>query len=303
MSRFPPGVRGEATPRTASIADAWAEHRPYLVNLAFRMLGDIGDSEDVVQEAYARLITAGPAGIEDARGWLIVVTSRLCLDQLRSARRRLTDPRDLAADESRLEGLGSAFVDPADRITLDDRVRLALDVVLSRLTPPERVVFVLHDVFAVPFDGVAEAVGRSPAACRQLASRARAKIDPAPPVRRPTDGPENRRIADSFIAACAGADLAGLVAVLDPAVSGWVDLNRARVFTGRDRIAPNLLRFWGPPAELVAVHTGELPLLLAFRDRRLRAVIELVVAQERIAEVHVHISERVLSGARARLLR
>ena len=116
-------------------------NRPYLVNLAYRMLGDVGAAEDVVQEAFVRWSAAD--GVDDDRGWLTVVTSRLCLDQLRSAHSR----REFPGDVPERPGAG----DPADRITLDDEVRLALLVVLQRLPPAERVAFVLHDVFGMPF--------------------------------------------------------------------------------------------------------------------------------------------------------
>jgi len=159
------------------VVQAWNAHRPYLIDLAFRMLGDIGAAEDVVQDAFFRLLRTSPGEIDDARGWLIVVTSRLCLDQVRSARARRERPHD--ASEIEFTGGGQPppsrdeLGDPADRVTLDDSVRLALLVVLQRLSPAERVVFVLHDIFAVPFNSIAQTVGRSAAGCRQLARRAR----------------------------------------------------------------------------------------------------------------------------------
>jgi RNA polymerase sigma-70 factor, ECF subfamily len=163
------------------VVQAWTAHRPYLVDLAFRMLGDIGAAEDVVQDAFARLVKTMPGEIEDERGWLIVVTSRLCLDQIRSARARRERPHDSSEIEfvpPRTEPVaGSGPADPADRVTLDDNVRLALLVVLQRLSPAERVVFVLHDIFQVPFDTIAQTVGRPAATCRQLARRARQKIE------------------------------------------------------------------------------------------------------------------------------
>ena len=164
-----------------AVVQAWRAHRPYLVDLAFRMLGDIGAAEDVVQDAFSRLLRTSPGEIDDARGWLIVVTSRLCLDQIRSARARRERPHD-AAEIEFVPGDPAAAArresgDPADRVTLDDNVRLALLVVLQRLGPAERVVFVLHDIFAVPFDSIAQTVGRSAASCRQLARRARQKIE------------------------------------------------------------------------------------------------------------------------------
>lgn len=270
---------------------AWEAHRPYLVNLAFRMLGDIGEAEDAVQDAFARLMTTDVAAIDDVRGWLTVVTSRLCLDQIRSARRRLSQPFDAGLIESVTPGTGAAFVDPAERVTLDDSVRRALTVVLDRLTPAERVAFVLHDIFQLPFDTIAETVGRTPQACRQLARRARVKIDDsvgeASSIALDT---RHRLVAEQFIEASAGGDLSGLLAVLDPDVSGWVNLIPDLVVTGADTVAHNLVRWWGGrSARLVAVSTGREPVLLGFLDRELRAVIQLTVNPAgRINAIHVH---------------
>ena len=163
-------------------AQAWQANRPYLVNLAYGMLGDIGAAEDAVQEAFARFSTADRAAIKDTRGWLIVVTSRICLDQIGSARVR----REHAVDASTIEFTHAAerAPDPADRVTLDDEVRSALLVVLERLSPAERVVFVLHDIFQTPFDSIATTVGRPVASCRQLARRARLKIAGNPSLHR-----------------------------------------------------------------------------------------------------------------------
>src|ERR1700746_3903404 len=156
------GVSVQGEQDQEAVTRAYLEHRPYLIDLAFRMLGDIGAAEDVVQDAFSRLLRSDLGEIEDERGWLIVVTSRLCLDQIRSARSR----RERAHDASDIEhvahapagrggreaGAGQAAVDPADRVTLDDSVRLALLVMLERLSPAERVVFVLHDIFGMPFE-------------------------------------------------------------------------------------------------------------------------------------------------------
>jgi len=276
-----------------SIDDAWAEHRPYLVNLAFRMLGDIGEAEDAVQEAFARMLTQDLTSIEDVRGWLIVVTSRLCLDQIRSARRRLQRPQDFDVIEAVTPGVGPSFVDPADRVTLDDSVRIALTVVLDRLTAAERVVFVLHDIFEVPFDSVSESVGRSAEACRQLARRARLKIADATGAGSVVST-EHRRITERFIDACASGDLDALVQLLDPSVSGEVDLISNHVFTGADVVAGNILRFWGWRARLVAITTGPTPLLLGFVDRELRALIELTMSGDRVSAIHVTTAPKTL---------
>src|SRR5947209_11698043 len=153
------------------VDEIWAENRRYLVDLAFRMVGSVSEAEDVVQEAFVRLMNVDLDQIDDVRGWLIVVTGRICLDHMTSARARHEAGFDLPADHA---GLAP---DPAEHVTLDDSVRMALAVVLQRLSPPERAAFVLHDVFQFSFEDVASIVGRSPAACRQLASRARRRVE------------------------------------------------------------------------------------------------------------------------------
>jgi RNA polymerase sigma-70 factor, ECF subfamily len=219
--------------------------------------GDIGAAEDIVQDAFTRLMAARPGEIQDERGWLIVVTSRLCLDQIKSARSR----RERAHDASQIEFAAppqKGLADPADRVTFDDGVRLALLVVLQQLSPAERVVFVLHDIFQMPFDTVAETVGRSAPACRQLASRARQKIAASPgSARFDIASVEHRLVTDKFIAACSNGDLRSLLGVLAPDAWGDVDLGPgvtefSGVFKGAKRVARNLLRFWGQGATLVS---------------------------------------------------
>ena len=275
------------------IKQAYQDHRPYLVDLAFRMLGDIGSAEDIVQDAFSRLIRADLGEIEDERGWLIVVTSRLCLDQIRSARSR----RERAHDSREIEFVAPpaqpALADPADRVTFDDSVRLALLVVLQRLSPAERVVFVLHDIFRMPFDGVADTVGRSAAACRQLARRARQKISASPGgVHFDIPSAEHRLVTEKFIAACANGDLAGLLAVLAPDAWGDVDLGPGAdrspaVVTGAEHVARNLLIFWGQGATLVSHPVGGQPAVLGFHGRDLAGVLVFTMRGEKIQAVHV----------------
>lgn len=297
--------------RDAEVLAAWRADRSHLVNLAFRMLGDIGEAEDVVQEAFSRLSVAELDSIEDQRGWLTVVTSRLSLDRIRSARSRRERPEDFAAAEP-LTAVGSPppSVDPADRVTLDDSVRLALLLVMERLTPAERVVFVLHDVFGLPFDEIAETVGRPTATCRQLAHRARQKLEADSASRRfDIASAEHRAVTERFIAACATGDVDSLLAVLDRAVSGEVVLGTAPspgVVHGADLVAANLLRHWGPPATLVSLPGGREPVLLAFRARRLAGVITLRLAtedSERVAKVHVTVDPVTLGSLGAQLVR
>ena len=274
------------------VSDAWRRHRPYLINLGYQILGDVGDAEDVAQEAFLRLSRADPDEIEDVRGWLTVVTSRLCLDQVRSARARHERPSDtghsgnqdqqVMVDESRR-------LDPADRVTLDDEVRAALLEVLRRLSPGERVAFVLHDVFGVPFDTIAETVGRPVGTCRQLARRARAKFTGAQPKLSEVASTEHQLVTEKFIAACANGDIAALTAVLDPTVwgVGTVLADPApppQINHGPHAVATNLLRYLGPGVTLVSGPAGQ-PTVLAFADRRLFAAIVLTIRGRLIRKI------------------
>jgi RNA polymerase sigma-70 factor (ECF subfamily) len=275
------------------VTDAWEQHHAYLVNLAFRMLGDVGAAEDAVQEAFARFWRADRDTIDDERGWLIVVTSRLCLDHMRSARVRREQYHDTHDFETVLPAPSDRLADPADRVTLDDTVRHALLVVLEQLTPAERVVFVMHDVFQFPFETIAETVGRSPSACRQLASRARRRVrDASTETRFTIDAGEYRAVTEKFIAACTNGDLDALLAVLDTDVDGDV------IFVGMPRpttpvtrrgaltVAQNFLRFFGNGATLVAQSVEGKEVVLAYRDRELAALLELTIEGDRIHHVH-----------------
>ena len=277
----------------ATISQAYREHRPYLVDLAFRMLGDLGAAEDVVQDAFARLLRADAGQIDDERGWLIVVTSRLALDQIRSARSRRERAHDPGEIEFTAPRAQPALADPADRITFDDSVRLALLVMMQKLSPAERVVLVLHDVFRMPFGTIAQTVGRTTASCRQLAKRARQKVaDGRPGARFDVESAEHRLVTDKFIAACAGGDLDGLLAVLAPDAWGDVDFGPAAtearsVIIGAENVAANLLRFWGPGSTLVSHPAGGQPALLGFHGRTLAALLVLRMRGEQVQAVHV----------------
>ena len=284
------------------IGQAWTAHRAYLIDLAFRMLGDIGAAEDVVQEAFFRLVQTPLGGVDDARGWLIVVMSRLCLDRIKSAPWRRERAADMAARGDR--DMASDARDPADQVTLDDEVRLALLVVLEQLSPAERVAFVLHDVFQLPFDLIAQTVGRPPAACRQLASRGRRKVREARHSgRAPIEPAGHRALTRRFIAACANGDIDELVAVLDPNASGELDTRKDFVVVGAARVARNLLRFWSRPGlVLVSQPVDGHPAVLAFAERRLVGVINLTISDDRcITAVHVHVNEAALKPLRAQL--
>lgn len=263
------------------VGEAWRRHRAYLVNLAYQMVGDVGHAEDVAQEAFLRLSRADVGDIDDVRGWLTVVASRLCLDHLGSARARYERPGDID------ERAAPQRLDPADRVTLDDEIRTALLEVLRRLSPGERVAFVLHDVFGVPFDGIARIVGRPAGTCRQLARRARTKCTAAQPKLTDVTSAEHQLVTEKFITACANGDIAGLTAVLDPTVWGVGTVLAEpppppQVNHGPHAVATNLLRYLGPEVTLVSGPAGR---VLAFAGRRLFAAITLTIRGGLVAKI------------------
>ena len=269
--------------------EAWRGHRAYLVNLAYQMLGDVGEAEDIAQEAFLRLSRTDLEDIDDVRGWLTVVAGRLCLDQLRSARARHESPENVESGD----GNAPTGPDPADRVTLDDEVREAMLDLLRRLSPGERVSFVLHDVFGIPFDEIAETVGRPVGTCRQLARRARGKFTAAGPKLTDVADAEHQLVTEKFITACANGDLEGLTAVLDPSVWGVGTVvgdgaPPPQVNHGPDAVGRNLLRYLGNGATLVGGPVGE-PVLLAFAGRRLFAVLVLTMRDNRVFKIEASV--------------
>ncbi len=283
------------------VTEAWRRHRPYLVNLAYQMLGDVGDAEDVAQEAFLRLSRADVTEIDDVRGWLTVVASRLCLDQVRSARARYERPGAPYLEDQQPAHGPSRQLDPADRVTLDDEIRAALLEVLRRLSPGERVAFVLHDVFGVPFDTIAETVGRPVGTCRQLARRARAKFSTAQPKLNEVASAEHQLVTEKFITACANGDITGLTAVLDPAVWGVGTILAdpappPQVNHGPQAVSTNLLRYLGPGVTLVSGPAGQ-PVVLAFADRRLFAAIVLTIRGCLVSKIEAVADPSARAGA------
>jgi RNA polymerase sigma-70 factor (ECF subfamily) len=286
-------------------AGAWRAERRDLLSLASRMLNDQAEAQDIVQEAFSRLATVDLDTIDDARGWLIVVVRRLCLDRIRSARSRRESVTGTALGDDGRPALGGAAVDPADRVTLDDQVRMALAVVLDRLTPAERTAFVLHDVFGYPFDAVGEIVGRTPAACRQLASRARRSIEGDAPATAPLHRiTRQQEVAERFIAACSGGDITELMTLLDPDVDGEATmLGRGPLvqLAGRDVVAQRILGLFGPGNDIVLrpVAVEDQPGVIAFSRERVMAVVRLDQDGGLIRHIHTF----VLSRSDARLNR
>lgn len=276
-----------------ALAGIWLEHHRYLLNVAYRMLGTVSEAEDVVQDAFARLLRIDIGEINDVRGWLVVAVTRRCLDELRSARSRrevyvgpwLPEPVIDPPDDGK---------DPADKVTLDDSVRMAMLLVLERLSPAERAAFILHDVFQFSFEEVAEIVGKSASACRQLASRARRHIqEEATPARFTATPDEAARIADRFIAAATSGDVNALMQVLDPNVAGHADSGgifpSARApQAGRERVAPifaYFVRLLGLTLKPSTVN-GD-PGVLAFKGDRLLAVVGLETRNDLVTQIHI----------------
>jgi RNA polymerase sigma-70 factor, ECF subfamily len=290
------------------VAAVWRADRAYLIDLAYRMLGDIGAAEDVIQEAFLRLDLVEPPGeVQDPRGWLTVVTSRLCLDRIRSAHNRRERPSDTAWLDSAPSLGQQAVVDPADRVTLDEDVSEALLILLQRLSPAERVSFVLHDVFQLPFDQIAEILGKPSATCRQLAKRARAKVAAGPdPTKFEMAEHDLHKISQTFLAACANGDLQALTAVLHEQVWGVADFTAGdppqlrprrssqQVQRGADRIARNLLRFFGGNVTLVSAPAASGLTFLAFLQRRPYASITASVDGGLLTNMHVIVNQDAL---------
>jgi RNA polymerase sigma-70 factor (ECF subfamily) len=249
------------------------------------MLGSVAEADDAVQEAWLRLSRAGPGTVHDQRAWLTTVVARVCLDMLRSRRARREEPLGAHVPEP-IVSLHDG-VDPEHEALLADSVGLALLVVLETLSPAERLAFVLHDMFAVPFDEIAPIVDRSPDAARQLASRARRRVRGAPAP--DADLSRQRAVVDAFLAAARRGDFDALVALLDPEVVFRVDRGAApatRAVRGARAVARDVLdhgaRFAGSGRPVLV--NGAAGVVVVPRDRTI-AVAGFTVAEGRIAAI------------------
>jgi RNA polymerase sigma-70 factor, ECF subfamily len=265
-------------------AERFAQARPRLLRLAYSELGDVGEAEDVVQDAWLRLERADAEAIDNLDGWLTRVVARLALDRLRSARAR----RETYVGPWLPEPI--ATEDPADRVTVDESVSYALLTVLEQLSPAERTAFVLHEVFDVPFGDIAEVVGRTPEAVRQLASRARRHVKSERP-RFAASRDEHDRAVRAFAQAVAEGNLEGLAAVLDSDVVSTSDgggraTAARRPLHGGERVAHAWAAFGRrsphPPMEITL--NGRLGLVLAGGDDH-RAAISFGVSNGRITRI------------------
>lgn len=267
------------------LAEQFEAHRSHLQRVAHRMLGSLGEADDAVQEAWLRLSRSDTAGIDNLGGWLTTVVARVCLDALRSRKARREEPLD---GEPEPAAGHAAAVDPEREAELADNVGLALLVVLEALAPAERVAFVLHDMFDLPFEEIAPIVGRSPTAARQLASRARRRVQGSAKTSEPNVA-SRRPVVDAFLAAARSGDMAGLLAVLDPDVvlradSTAVSLGGVAELRGAEAVAAN---FKGKAqAARPALLDGALGVVVAPQGRLL-LVLNLTFAGDRIAAIDV----------------
>jgi RNA polymerase sigma-70 factor (ECF subfamily) len=288
------------------LAERFEEHRTHLRAVAYRMLGSVSEADDAVQEAWLRLSRSDAREIENLGGWLTTVVGRVCLNVLRSRRTRGEEPLDVHVPEpivSSTDGL-----DPEHEALLADSVGLALLVVLETLSPAERLAFVMHDMFAVPFDEIAPMVGRSPEAARQLASRARRRVQGEAPAPDP-DLTRQREVVDAFFAASREGDFDALVAVLDPDVvlradggagrpEATVVVHGARAVAERASHYAHLAPFVRPAlingaAGVVVAPRGRPFSVMAFTVRGGKIVaIDALADPDRLAELDVTVLDR-----------
>jgi RNA polymerase sigma factor (sigma-70 family) len=271
------------------LARQFEQHRTHLRAVAYRMLGSLSEADDAVQEAWIRLSRADTDEVENLGGWLTTVVARVCLDMLRSRKSRGEQPIGVHVPEpiiSRADG-----VDPEQQALLADAVGLALLVVLETLAPAERLAFVLHDMFAVPFEEIAPIVGRSPTAARQLASRARRRVrtaDTTPDA----DLSRQREVVDAFLAAAQGGDFEALLTVLDPDVvlradAGALPAPASRVTHGARAVAQGAIGFRRLAATARPALVNGTAGLVAWLGERPFSVMAFTVRDGRIVEIDV----------------
>ena len=271
------------------MAEHFEEHRSHLRAVAYRILGSINEADDAVQEAWLRLGRSDTNSVENLGGWLTTVVGRVCLDMLRSRRSRREEPLGARVPDPIVSREDRS--DPEHQALLADSIGLAMLVVLGTLSPAERLAFVLHDMFAVPFDEIAPIVGRSPATARQLASRARRRVQGADMVP-DADLTTQREIVEAFLAASREGDFEALLAVLDPDVllridGGAVRASLSKEVRGVRAVAEQTLTFSRlSPFVRPALVNGEAGVVVAPRGRPF-AVMGFTVRRGKIVEIDV----------------
>jgi RNA polymerase sigma factor (sigma-70 family) len=283
-------VSDDAAPGTgqdAELARVFEQHRRHLRAIAYRMLGSLAEADDAVQETWVRFAAAGTGGVGNVTGWLTTIVTRTCLNVLRARAARPEQPAGMHVPDPIAVHADDAAPDPEQEALLAESVGLALMVVLDALTPAERVAFVLHDVFGVPFSEVGQLVGRSEQAARQLASRARRQVREAGPSTPDVDLPQQRAIVDAFFTAARAGDFDRLMELLDPDAVIRADGGPARpgasvVMRGAAQIARATIATASPLADFTPVLVnGVAGMLITVRGRPV-SLIAVTVTGSRI---------------------
>jgi len=274
------------------LAEQFEQHRSHVRAVAYRMLGSVSEADDAVQEAWIRLSRSDMSGVANLRGWLTTVVARVCLDMLRSRTSRREDPLDVHVPDpivARLDSRGETG--PEADAMLADSVGLALIVVLERLEPAERLAFVLHDVFGMSFEEIAPVVDRSIVATRQLASRARRRVQGQTPTSE-TDLRKQRRVVEAFLAAVQKGDFEALVTVLDPDIvlraDGGAVKGMSRVVRGAQAVMAQAAAFskLGLSSQMVLVN-GNIGVVSRLPDGRVLSVIGFTIAGGTVVEMDI----------------
>src|SRR6266498_742158 len=274
---------------TEWLAGHFERHRPRLRAVAYRMLGSLAEADDAVQDAWLRLSHSGAEDVENLGGWLTTIVARVCLNMLRSRNLRREEPLPVHVPDPVISPEGE--IQPEEQALLADSVGLALLVVLDTLTPDERLAFVLHDMFELPFGEIAPIVGRTPAAAKQLASRARRRVRGASMPAPDPDPARQRSVVDAFFAAARRGDFDALVAVLHPGVVARADFGAQRpaasvVIRGADAVARQALLGGAlPAAGLHPALVNAAPGVIVTVRGRPFAVMSFTVADGKIAEI------------------
>jgi RNA polymerase sigma-70 factor (ECF subfamily) len=287
------------------LARRFEEHRPHLRAVSYRMLGSLSEADDAVQEAWLRLSRSDADAVENLGGWLTTVVARICLNALRSRTARREEPLEPQLPD--LVIAPASGEDPEQSALLADAVGIAVLVVLQTLSPAERLAFVLHDMFAVPFEEIAPMVDRTPAATRQLASRARRRVRGAAPAP-DADLARQREVVDAFLAAARDGDFDRLVASLDPDVTLRADMGASRPglshrVQGAADVAGRALMFSAPGAESLHALVNGAVGVVSVRDGRAAAVLAFTVTGGRIAAIDVLADPERLAGVPLAALR
>jgi len=286
------------------LADRFEEHRPQLRAVAYRMLGSLTEADDAVQDAWIRVSRAGADGVENLGGWLTTIVARVCLNMLRSRNVRREEsleghlPDPVVSPEGQLQ--------PEDEALLADSVGLALQVVLETLTPAERLAFVLHDMFALPFEEIAPMVGRTPEAARQLASRGRRRVQRVA-IPAANDVARQRTVVDAFFAAARSGDFDALVAVLHPDVVLRADFGARRpaaptVIHGPEAVASQARLGASSAAQLHPALVNGAPGVVITMRGRPHAIMAFSVVDDKIVEIDAFLDRQRVRRVAAAIL-